>query len=181
MGFGESGLVDGAGRDIIWVISEGGIMVKEFFGEGDSAVRDDKPMTEREVVVVVVKHPTENKYLCEQKRKFGWIEFVMGGIDGEETPIEAAKREVREETGYTDLTDLVERPEVCYDTFYAAHKDVNRHITVHIVTARLASLEQEERADEEKEIADVIWLAADDLAGKLTQNEHQWIWEVVSK
>lgn len=156
------------------------MQVKEFFGEGDSKIREDKPHTSREVVVVVVKHPTEDKYLCEQKRKFGWIEFVMGGIEGEETPIEAAKREVEEETGYVDLTDLVERPEICYDNFYAAHKDVNRHIRIHIITAKLGSLEQVERSKEEQEIADVIWLPAGELAEKLTQHEHQWIWEVVS-
>ena len=155
------------------------MQVKEFFGEGSSKIREDKPMTEREVVVVVVKHPTEEKYLCEQKKKTGWIEFVMGGIEGEETPTQAAKREVAEETGYTDLTDLVERPEICYDNFYAAHKDVNRHITVHIVTAKLGSLEQEERSKEEQEMADVIWLPAEELAGKLEQAEHRWIWEVV--
>ncbi len=155
-------------------------MVKEFFGEGNSAVRPDKPMTEREVVVVVVKHPTEEKYLCEQKRKTGWVEFVMGGIDGDETPIEAAKREVAEETGYTELTDLVVRPEICYDNFYAAHKGVNRHITVHIVTGKLANLNQTERTEEETEIADVIWLTADEVAEKLAQEEHRWIWEVVN-
>lgn len=104
----------------------------------------------------------------------------MGGIEGDETPIEAAKREVIEETGYTDLTELVERPEICYDNFYAAHKGVNRHITVHIVTAKLGSLAEAERSAEEQEMADVIWVSAEELAGKLEQAEHQWIWEVVS-
>lgn len=156
------------------------MQVKEFFGEGSSKIREDKPHTKREVVVVVVKHPTEDKYLCEQKCKTGWIEFVMGGIDGDETPIDAAKREVAEETGYTDLVDLVERPEICYDNFYAAHKDVNRHITVHIVTAKLGCLDQAERTEEEEKIADVIWVPAEEVAGKLEQQEHQWIWEVVS-
>ncbi len=46
-------------------------MAKEFFGEGDSAIREDRPMTERSVVVVAIKHPTEEKYLCVQNRKFG--------------------------------------------------------------------------------------------------------------
>ena len=36
-------------------------MTKEFFGEGDSAIRPDKPMTERQVMVAVVKHPTEDE------------------------------------------------------------------------------------------------------------------------
>ena len=154
-------------------------MAMEFFGEGDSAVREDKPMTEREVVVVAVKHPTEDKYLCVQNRKFQWIDFVMGGIEGEESAIEAAKREVVEETGYGDFGELRESPEVCYDNFYAAHKEVNRHITMHIVYGALKSLEREERSDEEKEIAEVMWIAAGELAEKLTQKAHKYIWGLV--
>lgn len=154
-------------------------MAKEFFGEGESAIRDDKPMTERNVVVVAVKHPTEEKYLCVRNRKFGWIDFVMGGIEGEESPIEAAKREVIEETGYDDLGELVELPEVCYDNFYAAHKDVNRHITIHMVRGQLLSLQREERSAEEAEIAEVMWIPAEELAEKLTQQAHKYTWEQV--
>ncbi len=156
-----------------------GKMAKEFFGEGDSAIREDRPMTERNVVVVAIKHPTEEKYLCVQNRKFGWIDFVMGGIEREESPIEAAKREVVEETGYDDLGELTELPEVCYDNFYAAHKDVNRHITIHMVRGRLSSLRREERSVEEAEIAEVMWIPTEELAEKLTQQAHKYTWEQV--
>ncbi len=156
-------------------------MAKEFFGEGDSAVRADKPMTERNVVVVAIKHPTEEKYLCVRNRKFGWIDFVMGGIEGEESPIEAARREVVEETGYDDFGELIELPEVCYDNFYAAHKDVNRHITIHMVRGQLMSLRQEERSAEEDEIAEVMWIPVDELAEKLTQKAHKYIWGQVKE
>ncbi len=148
--------------------------VKEFHGTGDSAVRPDKPMTDRKVVVVVMKHPTEDKYLCADKKKFGWIDFVMGGIEGEETPFEAATRELEEETGYTDYEFVGELPEVYYDNFYAAHKDVNRHIEVHTVYGRLTSLEQKERSQEEQDIADIVWIDVAELPEKLHTDAHRW-------
>lgn len=148
--------------------------VKEFFGTGESAPRSDKPNTDRNVVVAVMKHPTEDKYLCVNNRKFGWIDFVMGGIEGDETPIEAGQREIVEETGYMDLGELKELPEVYYDNFYAAHKDVNRHITVHTVYGQLKSLNREERSAEETELADVLWLGIEELPEKLHTDAHRW-------
>jgi 8-oxo-dGTP pyrophosphatase MutT (NUDIX family) len=148
--------------------------VKEFHGTGDSAVHPDKPMTNRKVVVVVMKHPTKDKYLCMKNKKFGWIDFVMGGIEGEETPLEAAARELDEESGYVDYEFVGELPDVYYDNFYAAHKDVNRHIEVHTVYGRLTSLEQKERSQEEQDIADIVWIDVAELSEKLHTDAHRW-------
>ncbi len=148
--------------------------VKEFHGVGDSAVRPDKKMTDRKVVVLVMKHPTEEKYLCVLKKKFGWLDFVMGGIEDGETVREAGEREWLEETGYDDYEIDGELPEVYYDNFYAAHKDVNRHIEVHTVYGRLKSLSQRERSDKEAEIADLIWVATEELSEKLHTDAHRW-------
>ena len=61
-----------------------------FYGKGESEVRPDKKNTKRTVINVIVKHPTENKYLCVNNDKFGFKNFVMGGFEGSETPVEAA-------------------------------------------------------------------------------------------
>ncbi len=135
------------------------VIAKNFVGTGDSQIRDDKSMTERNVVNAIIKHPTEDKYLCVNNKKFNWINFVMGGIEGDESPCDAAIREVVEETGYTDIVDLHEMEFIYYDNFYAAHKDVNRHITCHTVVGRLNSLTQTEISEEEKNIADVMWIS----------------------
>lgn len=149
-------------------------MIKEFHGTGESAIRPDKPMTERKVVVVVMKHPTEDKFLCTEKNGFGWIDFVMGGIEDDETSLEAGEREWLEETGYDDYEIYGELPEVYYDNFYAAHKDVNRHIEVHTLYGKLKSLAQRERSKEEKAIADLVWVTIEELPGKLHTDAHRW-------
>ncbi len=156
-------------------------MVKEFYGTGESAVRPDKKNTERLVVNVIVKHPMEDKYLCVKKRGFGWVDFVMGGIEENETPTEAALREVEEETGYIDLEIVGELPEVYYDNFYAAHKDVNRRIKCYTIVAKLKDLKQVERSAEEQEIAEVLWVNEASLLQMLHTEAHKWIFEEAKK
>lgn len=150
------------------------VIAKSFTGEGESKIREDKPFTDRNVVNCIIKHPTENKYLCVKNKKFGWIDFVMGGIEGEETPIEAAIREITEETGYTNINIEKEMEFVYFDNFYAEHKEVNRHITCHTVIGKLNNLELLERTKEETDLADIIWLDESEVLEKLNTNAHKY-------
>ncbi len=150
------------------------VIAKSFTGTGDSKMRADKPVTNREVVNAIIKHPTENKYLCVRNKKFNWLNFVMGGIEEGETPIRAGIREVIEETGYNDITIEKEMEFIYFDNFYAAHKDVNRHITCYTVIGELNSLNTVERSEEEAALADVEWVAEDELLEKLTTEAHRY-------
>lgn len=51
--------------------------------------------------VVVIRRTPEWKVLL--LRAYNYWDFPKGGVEAGETPFEAAKREVREETGITDL------------------------------------------------------------------------------
>lgn len=150
------------------------VIARSFNGIGDSALREGLPITERNVVNVVIKHPTEDKYLCVRRKDFGWLNFVMGGIEEGESVVSASIRELTEETGYTDIEIDKELEFIYFDTFYAAHKKVNRHITSYTVAGHLRNLEQVERNNYEKSIADVCWVSQDDLMEQLHTNAHRY-------
>lgn len=150
------------------------VIAKSFVGTGDSEPRIDAEMTDRNVVNVIIKHPTEEKFLCVKNKEFGWVNFVMGGIEEGETTIEAAKREVVEETGYNDINIDHEMEFVYFDNFYAAHKKVNRHITSHTVVGKLNSLDCVAVSDEEAKLQETLWIDKKDLVESLTTNAHKY-------
>ena len=150
------------------------VIAKNFVGSGDSTIRPDKPFTDRQVVIAAIAHPTEDKYLCVKNNKFGWINFVMGGIEGDENPIEAAKREIIEETGYTEIEIEREMEFVYFDNFFARHKDVNRHITCHTVVGKLKNLDAIERSEEESELQEIMWIDKEKLIETLNTNAHKY-------
>src|SRR3989338_6747358 len=61
-------------------------------------VRPGLPLKERSAIVAVVKHWSEDKYLCLKWKKTDWRGFIIGGIEEDEDMAEAAAREIREET-----------------------------------------------------------------------------------
>ncbi|MCI9178245.1 MAG: class I tRNA ligase family protein [Clostridia bacterium] len=145
-----------------------------FEGEGNSKVRTDKENTKRNVVTLVVKHPSEEKYLCVKLHKTNQYSLIMGGIEENETITKAAIRELKEETGYTDIRSMKEFLFAYYDHFYAAHKDVNRFITNHTVLVTLNSLEQVPVSEEEKQIQEYMWLSKDEILKCLEFKTHQY-------
>ncbi len=150
------------------------VIAKSFMGTGESEIRPSERFTDREVVVAVIKHPNEDKYLCVKNREFGWVNFVMGGIEDNESIVDAACREIVEETGYTNIEIEKTQEFIYFDNFYARHKKVNRHITSHTVIGKLKDLEQVERSKEESDLQEVLWISKEELIDKLSTNAHKY-------
>lgn len=139
-----------------------------FQGEGSQTVRQDLPVNIRRSVCAIIKHPTEDKYLCEDSLVHSCKSFVLGGREGKETAAEAAIREVVEETGYKNVVIDETCPIVMHNHFYADYKGVNRYAYLSIVFGHLVDDKREERTEEEKKKCSVLWVKREDLLNFLS-------------
>lgn len=142
--------------------------------------KKDKPTVARRTVHALIRDPKNGKILCLKWKKQPWTTFVLGGMEEGEDPIEAVRREVREETGYTDLTLIRELGGPMVSEYFAAHKDENRLATVTGYLFDLASDQREDVSSEEQEKHEVIWLdRAEITPERMTCSElDSWLWAI---
>lgn len=124
-------------------------VIAETLQDSVNPPRSDKKNTNRKVVMCIIEHPTDGTFLTLRWNKLGWHNFVMGGIENDESAEIAARREITEETGYTDMALVDSMPVKLNSKFYAAHKDVNRDIITKVLRFKLNSLK---RVDTNREL-----------------------------
>lgn len=96
-----------------------------YFEDKVFPVQADKETVERNMIQAVVWNKKNNTVMLLKWTEHDWKTLVLGGVEGDEDMVEAAKREIAEETGYTDVTFIAEVGKSTA-SFYAAHKGVNR-------------------------------------------------------
>jgi len=139
--------------------------------------QEGKDVLERKALIAVVFDPKEEKYLCLKWKNQPWTTFVTGGIDEGEDPVEAAKREILEETGYSDI-ELSHQAGTTRSDFFAAHKDVNRVAYNDIIFLTLKSDTKEEVAEEELEQHEAVWLTEEEILRAGFQHaEFEYVWQ----
>ncbi|MES2470617.1 MAG: class I tRNA ligase family protein [Patescibacteria group bacterium] len=146
---------------------------------GDDAVRKDMPFVERNAVICVVKHWSEDKYLCLHWKAVEWRGFVVGGIEDGESAESAAMREVVEETGYKNVRFVKTLGGKIHSQFYQAVKKVNRFAHFTPVLMELIDGEQNEIAEEEKALHTLEWVSKDKVMDFVNKNDLKITWSRV--
>lgn len=130
----------------------------------------------RSIVAVVENSKTGKVLSINWGDKLGGNLFIGGGVEENEDLIEAAKREIIEETGYTDLK-FVEQTEIIHHHYTAHSKGVNRNIEAVGLKFELTSDAQTSQKLEanEKDKFTVEWLTQSEASGRVTDPLHHYV------
>ncbi len=145
---------------------------------GLDAWRETGVTKKRNTVSCIIKHWSEDKYLCLRWVHDNWRGFVIGGVEGGEDIIEAACREIREETGFKNVKFIKVLGNEIHYKFFASHKNENRWNVGHGIYFELLNGESDEISEQEKKLHSVVWIDKDKVADFIANDpSDSLLWE----
>ena len=135
--------------------------------------------TKKNSIVAIVYDEENDKYLTINWGKNGGRLFVGGIIKEEETPVECAIREIKEETGYSDIT-LVHTGFKINHHYFAYNKDKYFDIEATPLLFKLNSDKQDNQNLDEDEKFEVEWVTKDIIEKEIMDELHKRSFEYVN-
>ncbi len=139
-------------------------------------VKEGEPFVERDAIMAIVKHWSEDKYIGLKWKKVDWKTLITGGPENGQSALEGAMMEIVQETGYLH-PKFVKNLNRVHSKFYHVPKKVNRFAHFDTLYFELADEERQDLSDEDKEIHEVVWLTKDEMTKFLSPAAHQYIWK----
>lgn len=144
---------------------------------GPDTYRTDLPAEKRDAVIAVVKHWSEDKYLCLQYNLRDLKYFVCGGVEKGEGAVAAGMREIREETGYTNVKFVRQLGSVIHSYFFQPEKGHNTRARFQPLLFRLEDGSREEVSERERALHEGVWINADKVADFLNSADVRIAWD----
>lgn len=136
----------------------------------------------RRSIVAIVRNPKTNEYLTVDWGNKGGYLYIGGGRDDDEAIIETAKREIAEETGYTNVEFVNQTGRITHH-YYAYSKNVARKIEAYGLLFDLVDDSRSEQALEadEKGKFTVQWTPAAKVEKLVTEELHAICYRLLVK
>ncbi|MCE9541098.1 class I tRNA ligase family protein [Candidatus Kaiserbacteria bacterium] len=149
--------------------------------DGGDAWRENESSKPRTAVMCIVKHWTNDEYLCIRWKDFAQIRtFVSGGIESGEDAVAAGLREIREETGF-EHAKFVRHVASGRTQFYHQVKKTNIDAHFEYVYFELTDDAKVAVTEEESSHLEVVWTKRDEVQNFLTIAEKDYVWESFTK
>ena len=132
---------------------------------------------ERNIILAIIKHWNEDKYLVIRYKQDNAMAFLTGGIDDNEDPKDTVIREIKEETGFINIRKI---EKICDTkcTFYHNRKNKNLNEYVKNYYVELENGENIEVPKEEQNILDFEWVNEDDLENTISYEEEYYPFKI---
>jgi leucyl-tRNA synthetase family protein len=155
------------------------VIAKVYEQTGENASRNDVETLECKVVVAIVEN-TNNEVLLIHESSHGVTNFTFigGGMEQGEVELDALKREIIEESGYTDFDIVSKIPVGIFVKGYRHPKGKNQNSFGYAYHVKLRSDNKVKSEAEEGKHA-LRWVKKDEVKNILTWAHHLYVWQVL--
>jgi len=114
----------------------------------------------RRTVQVVLRRPSDGKIIILHWKHNSWKTLIIGGVENGEDLLQAATREVQEETGYKNIKFIKKLGDM-YAEYFASHKNENRRAYATGFLFDIIDEEKNKISIEEKSKHEPVWLSVE--------------------
>ncbi len=152
------------------------VIAPHFISEKPYEPKKGKKTVRRNMVYSILRNPKTDEFLCLDWEKFNWHTFILGGIEENEDPIKAAEREIKEETGYTNIK-FVKDLGYSFSEYFAAHKDENREAFAKNFVFELIDETRKPTKEKDTKNHKESWIKKSQVTNFLNLASQKYAWE----